>query len=81
MLPNSLVRVSLSCFAFSFVIVFLLKSKTSSLNSFKIFRVFSHFPWDSDAEEHISDMKLFQLTFQSYFTIDTKVAFNFEIKN
>jgi len=77
---NSLVRVYLSWSAWSLNMVPLLKSNTSSLKSYKILRTFSHFCWDCYAVWQISEMKLFQLTVHSCFTIDTKVPFNFVSK-
>ena len=70
---NSVTIVSLSCFAWFCNKVDLLKSNTSSLRSLRILSTFSHFAWLYYAVPQISEIKLFQFTVHSCFTMLTKV--------
>ena len=70
---NSVTIVSLSYFAWFCNKVDLLKSNTSSLRSFRILSTFSHFAWLYYAVPQISEIKLFQFTVHSCFTMLTKV--------
>ena len=77
---KSFVKVSFNSAAWLCKRVFLLKSNTSSLKSFKIFSVFSHFAWDVLAVWQISVMKFFHETSHSCLTIDTSVTLSFVIR-
>ena len=75
--PNSAHMLSLRCLAFICVIAPMLKSKTSSLRSFKMTILFWQRYSFVRLDITISDMKDGQFFGHSYFRIWTKIMFNF----